>query len=250
MEFRSIASSSAGCCYVLAAPGLPSLLIDCGVRYPLIQQALEFKVSQLAGCLISHSHQDHSRSVLGLLKSGVPCFASYATWRSLSLKGYFGCSQDHRDIHHRAITIESGQQYEIGPWQVLPFDAVHDEPVLGFLVGAEGERLLYLTDTAYSPVRFEGVTILAVEANWSEKMLRQNVGIGTISPQRFERTAENHMSLERVVRMLKANDLTTVREIHLLHLSDDNSDEAEFKDRVARATGKPVFIAAKQAVPC
>ena len=34
-------------------------------------------------------------------------------------------------------------------------------------------------------------------------------------------------------------------EIHLLHLSDENSNEAEFKLAVERATGIPVKVAAK-----
>lgn len=42
---------------------------------------------------------------------------------------------------------------------------------------------------------------------------------------------------------LKANDLSKVREIWLLHLSDGNSDAERFKREVMELTGKPVYIA-------
>src|SRR5690606_41843978 len=53
----------------------------------------------------------------------------------------------------------------------------------------------------------------------------------------------NHMSLERLLAMIRSNYFSQVREIHLLHLSDGNSDVAAFRAAVYRATGKPVFVA-------
>jgi phosphoribosyl 1,2-cyclic phosphodiesterase len=51
------------------------------------------------------------------------------------------------------------------------------------------------------------------------------------------------MSLKTVKDMLRANDLSQVKEIHLLHLSDRNSSAKLFKKEIQELTGKPVYIA-------
>lgn len=239
LDFQPIASSSDGCCYVLRSGAHPPMLIDAGVRYPLIQQALAFRVTSLAGCLVSHAHGDHCKAVPQLMKAGVDVWASRETWKSLG-EGPHGS--------HRAKWLDPAKVEKIGPWTVQPFDAVHDMPgTLGFLVGCpDGERFLYLTDSAYSRYRFEALTHIAVECNFSREIMRSNADSGTIGFDRYKRTTQTHMSLERLIEMLLANDLSQVEEIHLLHLSDANSDEEAFKAAVMRATGKPVYVAAKQ----
>ena len=42
---------------------------------------------------------------------------------------------------------------------------------------------------------------------------------------------------------LRANDLSRVKEIHLLHLSDRNSSANCFKKEIQSLTGKPVYVA-------
>ena len=241
MEFVPIASSSAGCAYIVRTSGMAPLLIDCGVRFELIRQALDFKVSGLAACLVSHGHGDHCKAVPDLLKAGVRVYSGAATWEKFP-EGIRG--------HHRAVTVQAMEEFKVGPWAVKAFDAVHDaEDTLGFIIAAAGEKLLYLTDTGWSKYRFEGLTHIAIECNWGEEILRENSRLGILEGDRFRRTASTHMSLERLLKLLQANDLTSVREIHLLHLSDANSDEQAFADAVRRATGKPTYVAAKREVP-
>lgn len=236
IEFRPLASSSDGCCYILSSTLVDApLLIDAGLRFRAIQEALDFRVTRLAGGLISHCHGDHSKSVVALMNAGVDLYASPETWEELGIKT------------HRAKKIGPDRAVQIGPWNVQAFDAVHDAPgTLGFLIATpEGKRLLYLTDTAFSKYRFDGMTHVAIECNFSKEILRNNAITGVIHAARFRRTMTNHMSLERLLTFLAANDLSAVEEIHLLHLSDANSDEEAFKLAVQKATGKPVYIAAK-----
>jgi hypothetical protein len=51
------------------------------------------------------------------------------------------------------------------------------------------------------------------------------------------------MSLETCKGFLRANDLSRVQEIWLLHLSDANSDAARFKREIQELTGKVVYVA-------
>jgi len=45
-----------------------------------------------------------------------------------------------------------------------------------------------------------------------------------------------------VLDFLRANDLSQVRKIYLLHLSDSNSDAKLFKLKVQEVTGKEVIV--------
>lgn len=190
-------------------------------------------MSSLAGCLVSHSHGDHSRAVPDLMKYGVDCYMSRATADETGFNG------------HRLRVIEPLNPFRIGTWTVLPFDTVHDVSNLGFLLVNGDVRILYLTDTAFCRYRFNGLTHVLIEANFSHEILRQNLHDGHFPMAHYVRVLKNHMSLRQAIETMKANDLSQVQEIHLLHLSDGNSDEAAFKAAVQRQCGKPVYVAGR-----
>lgn len=237
MIFRPLASSSAGCAYLLSGGGAPKpLLIEAGIPRSALLKATNYQLSSCAGCVVSHCHGDHAMAVGPVSAAGVDVYASKETWEAIP------SVPSHRK-HFIAPRVET----MIGHWIVLPFEAVHDAPgTLGFVIGSpHGERLLYLTDSCYAPFTFADLTHIAVECNHSSEIIRERTRDGTIHAERYKRTVRTHMSLERLLEMLKANDLRQVEEIHLLHLSSANSDEAAFKLAVERATGKPVYVAAE-----
>ena len=243
LNFRSLASSSQGCCYHLSGGGaIAPLLIEAGIRFELIRKGVGFQVSALAGCLVTHAHGDHASATVDVMAAGVDVYASKET------HAHVRNAQALRNrpyAEHRAHVVAAEEEFVVGDWIVMPFATVHDVPgALGFLVGSpDGSRLLFLTDTAYSPKRFEGLTHVAAEANWDEESIRANHASGRIDPSRAIRTIRTHMSLERLIDMLRENDLSRVKEIHLLHLSSENSDEARFKRRVEEAVGMSTFVA-------
>ena len=53
---------------------------------------------------------------------------------------------------------------------------------------------------------------------------------------------KSHMSLEHLLEMLQSNDLRDVRQIYLLHLSADNSEEDRFRREVQCLTGAEVYV--------
>lgn len=236
MDIRFLASSSAGNAYVID-DGETALLIECGIPYRQLQRALGFRLAELAGALVSHEHGDHSCSVTEVMAAGVDVYASSGTWSALQPERL-----------HRAHPVAAGDPFSVGSWRVMPFPTVHDvvEPLGFYMASRLGPRVLYMTDTAYCRDRFAGLTHLLVEANYSEEILQRRVNAGEIASAHRNRILRNHMSVERLIEMLAANDLSRVEEIHLLHLSDGNSDEAAFQQRVAEATGKPVYIAPKR----
>lgn len=236
ITFNPLASSSAGCAYHISADGLPPILIDAGIPFKQIQEGIGFSSTELAGCLVSHAHGDHCKAVKQLLRTGVKVYAHPATWLHMGITSPF------------ARIVQPKRQYDVGGWKVTPFEAEHDlEGTLGFIVECGPYKLLYLTDSAYCRYTFEGLTHIFIECNHSWAMVKANAIGGSLSRHRAGRTARTHMSLERLIEMLKSIDLSKVEKIYLLHLSDTNSDEVAFKEAVQKATGVPVYIASKGA---
>ena len=59
---------------------------------------------------------------------------------------------------------------------------------------------------------------------------------GIINKTRYTRLLESHLSLDNAIKFLKSNDLTSVRNIVLCHLSDTNSNEKVMQKKVFQAT--------------
>lgn len=233
MDIKVLASGSSGNCYYVSDGDSP-ILIECGIAWKQIQQGINFRTSELAGVLVSHEHQDHCKAFKDVMKAGVDCYISQGTADALRLSG------------HRLKIVRALQQFSLGAWTVLPFDTIHDaaEP-LGFLLAAGEEKVLYLTDTAYCKYRFRGLTRILIECNHSWDILQANVESGAVPAEMRRRVMRSHMSLSTVKEFLKANDLSAVREIHLIHLSDGNSDAERFKNEIQALTGRPVYVAEK-----
>jgi phosphoribosyl 1,2-cyclic phosphodiesterase len=235
MRFTPLASSSRGNAYLLQADGPPPLLLEAGIPIKRLRDKLRehgVSLSDLAGALISHDHGDHSKAVKDLLKVGVDCWMSSGTDVALGSTG-----------HHRVYIVYE-RAFKIDQWTVQPFDLEHDaaEPK-GFLIGHVDDRLLFIPDTAYVENRFEGVTMIAVEVNYQEEILHENIVNGYLPAMVGRRTRRNHMSLNTVKSFLLANDLSRCREIWALHLSDGNSDELRMIKEIQEITGVPVHVA-------
>ena len=235
IEILPLASGSRGNCYHIT-DGRTPLLLECGIPFREIQKGLQFRVSGVAGCLVSHEHKDHSKAVQDVMKAGVDCYMSRGTAETLGVSG------------HRLHIIKARQQFSIGTWTILPFETQHDaaEP-LGFLLANQyGEKLLYATDTFYIRYRFKALTHLMLECNYSLDILKANVEAGTVDVSLKNRILKSHMSLETLKGFLKANDLSRVEQIWLLHLSDGNSNAERFEREIMELTGKPVYVAAER----
>lgn len=232
IDIRSLGSSSAGNCYQITDGATP-LLIECGMPIRRIQAGTGYSLSGVAGCLISHEHGDHCRAVRDLMRLGVTCYMSQGTASALKL-----------EPQHRLQILVDRQPVRVGSWLLLPFQTIHDaaEP-LGFVLDTRfGERLLFLTDSAYSPFRFEGLTHIMLEINYSDEELDEAVASGRTHPAMAERIRETHLGLATAIELLSANDLSHVKGIWPLHLSDGHANESKIKQAVQQATGCPVRV--------
>lgn len=219
------ASGSKGNCYRIS-DGETDLLLECGISARDILKSIDFGVSLIEGCLISHEHGDHSKGVKDMLRLGFEVYASSGTFGALGVSG--------RHCH----PVQAGKTFRIGTFDVFPFETEHDaaEP-LGFVITSRvtRERVLFFTDTYYVKYVFKNIDIIMGECNYSLKTLRDD-----LPKNRRERLFESHMSLEHFLELL--GSYPKVKKIYLLHLSDDNSDAEMFRREVARKTGAEVHI--------
>lgn len=233
MKLHVLGSSSKGNCYILEND-TEALVIECGVNFKLVKQALNFNMRKVVGCLLTHEHLDHSRYVEEFFKAGIDVWASKGTHDAI---GTFN--------HHRARICWVETLFTCGTFTFKSFDVKHDaaEP-RGYLIShLETGTVLFLTDTYYSAYTFKGLNNIIVEANYSQAIIKSKQELGLLPHFLKDRILESHMSLETCKDLLKANDLSQVNNIVLIHLSDGNSDAALFKKEVQELTGKTVHIA-------
>jgi phosphoribosyl 1,2-cyclic phosphodiesterase len=231
IEITALASSSKGNCYRVTDGSTP-LLLECGISYKEIQRGLNFQMSSIVGCLVTHEHNDHVKSIKDVMKAGIDVYASKGTFEALNI------------THHRMKPVMAKEQFQIGTWTILPFEVEHDvsEPMGFLLANQQGEKLLFATDTYYIRYKFKGLTHIMVEANYSMNILNQNISDGIVNKAMKKRLIRSHFSLENVKEFMKVNDLSKVQEIWLLHLSDTNSDADLFKHEIQELTGKMTFV--------
>ena len=232
MQIKVLASGSSGNAYIVS-DGRTTLLLDAGITLKAIQVGTNFTVRKIAGAFITHSHQDHSTAAKDLARYGVNIYTRRGTIEACGLTG------------HRLHPVKALQEITVGTFKVLPFDVEHDAPEpLGFLFvsTATGEKLLYFTDTYFVRYRFNGLTHIMAECNYTQDGIDRSIAAGYIPVEMVPRLVKAHMSLEHLLEMLKANDLRQVRQIYLLHLSANNSEEQRMKEEVQRQTGAEVYV--------
>ena len=227
MIFTSLASSSHGNCYVVN-DGETAILLECGISFRRIKKGLGFDLSAIRGCLVSHEHKDHAKSVMDIIKSGIEVFASEGTAEALD------CA---------LITpVEAGAQFRVGSLEIMPFRTWHDarEP-LGFLIYSrrDGERLAFATDTVNLGHTFPGVNLLALEANYDKDILAR---CDRMPDKVKERVTNSHMEIETLCKYLQSLDLSQCRTLYLLHLSNAASNEGNFANRVRRVVPRHVEV--------
>ena len=232
IDFRPYASGSSGNLYTVS-DGRTALMLECGIPWRKVREKLNFRTSAIAGVLITHGHRDHCESGKDAARAGMDVYASAETLAAAQVSG------------HRACAVEPGKLFVIGSWHILPFATVHDaKGALGFyMVNLDGEAFLYLTDSAYSPVRFKRLDVVAIEANYDPAILSNNIASGSLPAVVGHRVRRSHFSIDTVIGLLTSNDLSNCREIYLLHLSDGNSDQESMRRRVQEAVGVATYIA-------
>lgn len=214
--------SQAGNCF-LAQSRETKVLLDIGITYKKLRQSLGFDMGGITAALITHEHSDHIKGAEQAAKAGIDIYASAGTIKKAGLCG------------HRVHAVKPKSFYEIGCFDCMPFSVEHDaaEPV-GFVLTdyrAE-ERLVYATDTMIVRFKIPGVTHWVIECNYDEVSLMRSVEQGYIRPEHAARIHSTHMSLGNLKKLFKQNDMTSAKQIILMHLSETNAHAEQMQAEI------------------
>ena len=209
-ELICLGSGSSGNCYLLKHDG-KTLILDAGVRWREIGPHVT-PLRDVAGCLVTHAHKDHSLAVSDMEKNGIRVFRPYDR-------------------------VEQLRVQEWPPFRATSFPVPHDgEPCVGYYITFGNERMVYATDYEYIKYTFQGVkpTVLLIECNHMDDA----TGIGA----KQNHVVLGHSSISTVEGIVRANATEELREIILCHLSIENADEGEMISRISAVAGNTVHV--------
>ncbi|MDO4929599.1 MAG: MBL fold metallo-hydrolase [Bacteroidales bacterium] len=223
MKLHVLGSSSSGNCYIFQSEKTGEMLaVEAGMDFhKVVLRATNFAVDNIVGCLVTHEHGDHAAYAHCFAEFGINVYGSHGTVEAI---------QAARGKYPYYRSLAPLAPVRIGSYEVMPFPVQHDavEP-FGYLIRHEEcGTVLFATDTYYIKYTFPRLNNILLECNYRKDILDTNYAAGRIGKNRYERTIKSHMSYDMCVRTLQANDLSLVRHIILLHMSDNNSNADEF----------------------
>jgi len=225
VQLKVVASSSEGNCYILESD-TQALIIECGKSYKDVMKALNFNVSKIVGCIVTHEHGDHAKYYHEFVKSGIDVYSTDGTKESL-LKSHGEMTIPFKRKSDFILqTGENVPRYDtqrIGEFLITPFQTIHEvtEPC-GFIIEHDDMgKLLFATDTEYIRFNFKGLNHILCEANYDKQILERGV-------ENFEHVLRGHMEIGTTEKFIKQNATYELMNVVLIHLSQSNASEDKF----------------------
>lgn len=136
--------------------------------------------------------------------------------------------------------------YKVGSFNIMPFKLVHDVTCYGYLIHhREIGKLLFVTDTAYIPYKFSGLSNILIECNYDDDIIDSHCINDGANITLRNRVIHSHIELDTCKEFLSSLDLSITKNIVLLHLSSGNSHASNFKKEIEQISGVPTTIADK-----
>lgn len=234
MKFEQYFSSSKGNLYTVTADSGHRLIIECGVPWKKLQKAMNYDLTNIDGCLVTHEHQDHAKAVKEVMVSGIDVYASQGTLKQL----------DVLQQRRARVAWNSDNQTNSLFWQRISPDfeyrcylVSHDaaEPLL-WLIRCDGKLLLFVIDTSVIRYNFKmAFSVIAIGCNYDRDILLQRFENKDIHPSVAKRILTSHMEEGITIDYLqKCCDLSKLEELHLLHLSEKNIDIEKVKAEIEK----------------
>lgn len=224
VELQVLQSSSAGNGYILTA-GHDRLILECGVTDKDVLKALDYDVSGVVACLVSHSHKDHSKYIPQMSKF----FPIYG-------------NADVAERYDGVVPLQPRKRYRIGNFEIMPLEVPHgDCPNFAYVVDhPQVSRLCFITDCERFPYTIQNVDVLCIECNNTEERILQNI----INNEEVRSAYDTHLELEDCIDAVERLGGQRLRKVVLLHLSRNNADREQIKKRFAEIGIEPEIASA------
>ena len=215
MKIKCLGSGSSGNCYLLQSD-TETLILDCGLPIMEIKKGLNFDLSKVHGCVVTHTHVDHSKSVKDFENMGIPVYKPYESKEPILLNCWSGIVQSFD------LTDKDGN------WTHTNADG-SECPCYGFLIKhPELGRMLYITDTELVKWKFNDIDHILISCNYQKKYVTDD------EQTKRKHVLKGHMELQTVIDFLNVNATDRLKTVTLCHLSDRNSNAKEMVDEVQK----------------
>lgn len=124
----------------------------------------------------------------------------------------------------------------------MPLPVEHNVENYAYLIEhKEIGKLVFCTDAISFPYKIKAVNHMLIEANYSNDIVLDNMMKG------YEIRSQNqyHMELEDTIECIKNNMSSELNNVVLIHLSEIQSDEQMFIEKVHAETGVRPVVAEK-----
>lgn len=230
MKLKVLGSSSNGNCYLLTDDNDKTLIIEAGIEYHKIAQALNWHDNNIAGAIVSHVHGDHAKYIQQFIDAGVDVYASPHVWETKKIKSVFA---------HSIIECAS-----IGNFTIRAIPVEHDVPCFAFFIRNSGKSIFFITDAMYSRYRLpDRLNLAMIEANYDDETLTYNIENGITDAAMCPRLEHSHMAIHNSIEVIKS--AKHIDNVVLMHLSSHNSSPDSYVEMVQKATAFPTYIAKK-----
>lgn len=203
MRLIVIGSSSKGNSYALESID-EILLLEAGCPMKEVKKDINWKVSKVVGCVVTHQHGDHIGKILDYCNAGFPIYTNDETAEFIETT--YG---------EKVIGIAEFQRVQLGGFVVQPFYLPHNEiPNFGYLIEhPEMGKLLFMTDMEYCKYDFSGLRVdhLLLEANYDMELVDKNI-------PNYAHKLLGHCSIQTTCELIRANRSPELKNVILCHL--------------------------------
>ncbi len=214
MKLKCIATGSSGNCYTLTSDSGETLILDCGIPIKGIKKGLNWNIRNVVGCIVSHTHSDHSKSVGDLSSMGIPVFAPYISKEPMKIG-----NGDFRIQAFELTTLD-------GRWTHTNADG-SECPCYGFLIThPDMGRMLYITDTELIKWRFKGINHILLGTNYDKDLVNVD------NPSKANHVFRGHLSIDTACEFVKSNNSNDLQNVIMCHLSKNNADKDLFVEKM------------------
>lgn len=222
---KTIATGSSGNSYALMNDK-EILLLDLGVSAKVIKKAIDFRISDVVGAVVTHSHLDHSKAVKDFENMGIPVFKPYEKALKKVQYAKFG---------NFIINAFPMLDKKMEKWQHTNTDG-SECPCYGFYIKHEDMgRMVYVTDTKCISHNFSNTKLnhVLISSNYDNELLEDN--------EKREHVLRGHLSIQYVCeKFIKPNKSNALRTVILCHLSQENADPDKMLAEVQKVAGEGV----------
>ena len=208
LKIKTLATGSSGNCYLLSTEN-ETLILDCGIPIKEIKKGLNFDLSKIVGCVVTHNHKDHSLSAKEIMNMGIKIYEPFV------FRKWFG------------------------GFKVNSFEVPHDnEPCVGYLITCpDGQKVLYATDFEYIKYNFQkiGIDHIIIECNYQQEYVNRDL-------PNFEHKIKGHCSIDTCKKFIEVNATDSLKTVLLVHMGVETCNAEECVREIKKVVKSGVFV--------